>query len=93
MTTVEEQFEFTPEQLAKYKKEFDALDKKHDHHLDLEELHQLATDLGYEKVTKEDVLFVMKNFDKDHDGTLNYDEFLTFMKLLRKANYDEFEHK
>ncbi|KAF9166086.1 hypothetical protein DFQ26_008756 [Actinomortierella ambigua] len=83
--------DFTPEQMEKYKKEFDALDKKHDAHLDVDELHQLANDLGYEKVSKEDVLFVLKEFDKDHDGTLNFDEFLSFMKLLRKAKYDNFQ--
>ncbi|KAF9969850.1 hypothetical protein BGZ73_007615 [Actinomortierella ambigua] len=89
MTSVTD--DFTPEQLAKYKRKFDALDKKHDQHLDLGELHQLANDLGYEKVSREDVLFVLKNFDKDHDGTLNYDEFLAFMKLLQNAKFDNFE--
>lgn len=35
------------------------------------------------KPTREDVDFIMEQFDRDRDGTLDFDEFLSFARHLK----------
>ncbi|KAG0354281.1 actinin alpha 2, partial [Gamsiella multidivaricata] len=78
---------FTADELAQFKELFTSYDKNNDGRVDRTELYELTKSLG-EAVTNEELDFVIKNFDTDGDGALDYDEFVELMATLRAVGRD-----
>ncbi|KAG0305901.1 hypothetical protein BGZ99_001943, partial [Dissophora globulifera] len=77
---------FTDDELSEMKEIFDEYDTDTDGNVNTEELLLMITRLGVD-ATPDDVKFVIKTFDTDKNGKLDYNEFLELMKVLQ--NMDE----
>ncbi|KAF9376028.1 calmodulin-like 3 [Podila verticillata] len=73
---------FTAEEVAELKQLFVQYDGNQDGRISTKELLSLTMSLG-ETASEEDVLFVIKSFDKDGDGALDVEEYLDLMANLR----------
>ncbi|ORZ05360.1 hypothetical protein BCR41DRAFT_361950 [Lobosporangium transversale] len=80
MATPQQNINFTPEELAKFKEAFTSYDKTRT-------LKQLAASVGQE-ASDEELGFVIKAFDTNGDGELDFDEFLGLLATLRSASRD-----
>ncbi|KAI1317265.1 hypothetical protein EDD11_008753 [Mortierella claussenii] len=79
---------FTPQELHDLKEAFSSSDSNQDGLLDTFELGKLVAALNEEVVPEEELKFVIKSFDTDNDGKLNYEEFLQLMTTLRSVGRD-----
>lgn len=67
-----------------FKRAFEFFDKDGNGDISLSEFSDVLTDLG-DPLTKEECDLFFKLVDKNGDGSLNYDEFLGFLKGERDA--------
>ncbi|KAF9905417.1 hypothetical protein BX616_001025, partial [Lobosporangium transversale] len=85
--TPQQNINFTPEELAKFKEAFTSYDKDKNGRIATDELKQLAASVGQE-ASDEELGFVIKAFDTNGDGELDFDEFLGLLATLRSASRD-----
>ena len=64
---------------------FTAFDKGNDGQISYDELRQGLIQLKSNKITEQDVIFLFKAIDVDHNGKIDYSEFIA--ATLQKANY------
>ena len=64
---------------------FSAFDKTKDGQISYEELKQGLIQLKSNRITEQDVIYLFKALDVDHNGKIDYSEFIA--ATLQKANY------
>ncbi|OQR74239.1 EF-hand domain-containing protein [Tropilaelaps mercedesae] len=74
--------EFAPEEIDKYKAQFDKFDVNGDHVLDFMELKRMMEILGAPQ-THVQLKDMIKEIDEDFDGSINFTEFLLIFKKAR----------
>ncbi|GJJ76798.1 hypothetical protein EMPS_09157 [Entomortierella parvispora] len=84
MSSNKQNVTFTEDELTQFRDLFQTYDKNKDGRVDAQELHALTKSLG-EPATAEELDFVVKSFDANHDGALDYQEFLNLMTTLRSV--------
>ena len=62
------------------KKAFDIIDTDGNGDIDADELSSIMKKLG-EKLSKQDIEFMIRAVDIDSDGTIDFEEFKTMMKI------------
>ena len=67
------------------KKVFNTFDKNKDGQISYSELKQGLVELKSNRITENDILFLFKAIDVDHNGKIDYTEFIT--ATLQKINY------
>jgi calcium-dependent protein kinase len=67
------------------KKVFSAFDKTKDGQISYEELKQGLIQLKSNRITEQDVIYLFKALDVDHNGKIDYSEFIA--ATLQRANY------
>ncbi|KAF9989814.1 phospholipid scramblase 1 [Mortierella antarctica] len=70
-----EKTDFTPEEVADFKESFNAFDRNNDGTINRRELHALLHTVGH-KVNAVGLEDLLKEFDVDLSGTIDFDEFL-----------------
>lgn len=83
--SAEEPPEFTDQERNDLQDAFNAIDVDHNGNLDAKELEVFMNECGLDS---EFVPLVMKLIDKDNNQTVEFDEFLGFIDLLRKVQKD-----
>jgi Ca2+-binding EF-hand superfamily protein len=72
---------------------FDSVDTDKSGQIDAQELEkvmvQIATDMGADPPTKEDVLEVLEHLDTDKSGKISFDEFKVLIRDVLEAMLDE----
>ncbi|KAH7426192.1 hypothetical protein KP509_11G089100 [Ceratopteris richardii] len=67
---------------------FDACDVNRDGFLTLEELSQWMERVGF-PITKKGMRSIVQGFDRDHDGRVDYDEFVELYMLTMSSDLDK----
>jgi len=73
---------FSPQEVAAYKELFDSVDDNGSGELDRDEVWALLRQTG-EEVEEEKVEEIMRRVDTSGDGTIDFDEFLHFLEVLK----------
>jgi len=72
---------------------FDSVDTDHSGTIDGDELEkvmvQIASDMGADPPTKEDVMEVLEHLDEDNSGKIDFQEFKVLIKDVLEAMLDE----
>lgn len=72
---------------------FDSVDTDKSGQIDAQELEkvmvQIATDMGADPPTKEDVLEVLEHLDSDKSGKISFDEFKVLIKDVLEAMLED----
>lgn len=72
---------------------FDSVDSDHSGTIDASELEkimvQIATDMGADPPTKEDVIEVMEHLDADKSGKIDFNEFKVLIRDVLEAMLEE----
>ena len=61
---------------------FKAMDDKGDHNLDVDDFRWGLIDYGI-AVSKDEAAEILAHFDRDKNGTVNFDEFLRTLKVSK----------
>ena len=78
--------QMTEEQIAEFKEAFSVFDRNGDGAITREELGTVMRSLG-QNPTETDLKDIINEVDADHDGKINFHEFLTMMGLkMEEAN-------
>ena len=67
------------------KRIFKAMDDKGDHNLDVDDFRWGLIDYGI-SVSKEEAAEILAHFDRDKNGTVNFDEFIRTLKVSKNNN-------
>lgn len=73
---------FMEEEVAGFKEIFDSFDRDGSGDVSIDEMKLILRAVGMANVSDEDLQKTVRQFDKDGDGTLDFKEFLKFMKKL-----------
>jgi len=72
---------------------FDSVDTDKSGQIDAQELEkvmvQIATDMGADPPTKEDVMEVLEHLDEDKSGKIDFDEFKVLIRDVLEAMLDD----
>lgn len=80
----------TEEKVAEFRCAFDLFDEDHDGYITAEELGKVIRSLG-QTPSIDDLKEMIKEVDKDGNGTIEFDEFLTLMECKMKDDDSEEE--
>lgn len=73
---------FTPQQIEDFKKKFKLLDVANTGNIDRETMAQIMKDEG-EQLESLMIVLLFEKFDKNHDGYISFDEFITFCSEIK----------
>ena len=83
--SIEEYRTFVRERIAELQEVYTSVDANGDGRLTTDELRRAAQRLGF-SVSAEQLRRVQEVADRDHDGAVSFDEFVTFLLLLPTVN-------
>lgn len=75
---------FTANQIESLREVFSGYDKSGDGEIDVDELYEAISSAGY-KCTRNDIKHFLETNDIDHNGTLDFEEFVTLLHKFSKA--------
>lgn len=81
---------FTPEECTALERTFKAYDKDKSGSIDAKEFKQVCKDLGHGDVTEDQLKSLFAKADKDMDGTIDWEEYLTMMQGVFQKNQAAF---
>lgn len=81
---------FSEEQIAVFEESFSLLDKDGDGNISNYEIRSLMNSLGYSP-SEDDISSVISKVDKDGNGSVDFDEFLTMMQRRRSTGESDTE--
>jgi len=88
ISTVAGELGFIDEEVSGFKEIFDSFDKDGSGDVSVDEMKLILKAVGMRHVTDDDLRKTLTQFDRDGDGTLDFKEFLKFMKKLGE-DYEE----
>ncbi len=70
---------FSPEECTSLVRTFKSYDRNKSGDIDAKEFRQVCKDLGHGDITDDKIEELFKRVDKNSDGVINWEEFLTMM--------------